>query len=553
MPQEEAGAGNQKQVFIIGHKNPDCDSVCSAIGYAYFKNIVDKRYLYIPARAGELNSETKFILEKFDFEPPIEIESLAPTACDMELKKPIVALPYDSLKDVASLMKESNIHTVPIVDSTRKLSGIIGLKDIAEHYIDTMGFGDLSTTPIDLNILVDTLDAKVITNPKNIEKLTGKIFIAAMQKSTILNRIRAGDVVILGDRTDVQIGLINTGCSALIITGNSTISQGVIRLATEKGTAIVSSPYDTFATAKLFALSTPLHSIMSKDVPAAGLYTRISEIKRKVVESKYRCVLLVDGNNRLIGIITRTDLLHPIRKKVILVDHNEISQAVEGVQEAEILEIIDHHRVGDISTLMPIHVHNEPIGSTCTIIAGFMLLHRIDIPPEIAGLLLSGILSDTLILTLSTTTERDKEVAHKLADILDVEIEEYGKELLTASIGIKKKSAREILLHDFKEYLLGTKKVGVGQIMVLDEEEIRAKEEDIKSEMEQLRKEKQYDLVAFLITNPLRKGEEILVKGDKRIIEKAFAVKIQDDKCVIPETLSRKKDFIPAIGYFCST
>lgn len=553
MPQEEAGAGNQKQVFIIGHKNPDCDSVCSAIGYAYFKNIVDKRYLYIPARAGELNSETKFILEKFDFEPPIEIESLAPTACDMELKKPIVALPYDSLKDVASLMKESNIHTVPIVDSTRKLSGIIGLKDIAEHYIDTMGFGDLSTTPIDLNILVDTLDAKVITNPKNIEKLTGKIFIAAMQKSTILNRIRAGDVVILGDRTDVQIGLINTGCSALIITGNSTISQGVIRLATEKGTAIVSSPYDTFATAKLFALSTPLHSIMSKDVPAAGLYTRISEIKRKVVESKYRCVLLVDGNNRLIGIITRTDLLQPIRKKVILVDHNEISQAVEGVQEAEILEIIDHHRVGDISTLMPIHVHNEPIGSTCTIIAGFMLLHRIDIPPEIAGLLLSGILSDTLILTLSTTTERDKEVAHKLADILDVEIEEYGKELLTASIGIKKKSAREILLHDFKEYLLGTKKVGVGQIMVLDEEEIRAKEEDIKSEMEQLRKEKQYDLVAFLITNPLRKGEEILVKGDKRIIEKAFAVKIQDDKCVIPETLSRKKDFIPAIGYFCST
>lgn len=553
MPQEEAGAGNQKQVFIIGHKNPDCDSVCSAIGYAYLKNIVDRRYLYIPARAGELNSETKFVLEKFDFEPPIEIESLAPTACDMELKKPIVASPYDSLKDVASLMKERNIRTVPVVDSARKLSGIIGLKDIAEHYIDTMGFGDLSTTPIDLNILVDTLDAKVITNPKNIEKLRGKIFIAAMQKARILNRIRAGDVVILGDRTDVQIGSINTGCSALIITGNSTISQEVIRLATKKGTLIVSSPHHTFATAKLFDLSTPLHSIMSKDVPAAGLYTRISEIKRKVVESKYRCVLLVDGNNRLIGIITRTDLLHPIRKKVILVDHNEISQAVDGVQEAEILEIIDHHRVGDISTLMPIHVHNEPIGSTCTIIAGFMFLHRIDIPPEIAGLLLAGILSDTLILTLSTTTERDKEVAHRLADILDVEIEEYGKELLTASIGIKGQSAREILLHDFKEYLLGTKKVGVGQIMVLDEEEIRAKEKDIKSEMEHLRKEKQYDLVAFLVTNPLRKGEEIFVKGDKRIIEKAFAVKIQDDKCAIPETLSRKKDFIPAIGYVCST
>jgi len=540
-----------KQVFIIGHKNPDCDSVCSAIGYAYFKNIVDKRYLYIPARAGELNSETKFALEKFNFEPPIEIESLAPTVSDMELKKPIVASPYDSLKDVASLMKERGIRTVPIVDSTRRLLGIIGLKDIAEHYIGTMGFGDLSTTPIDLNILVNTLDAKVIANPKNIDKLKGRIFIAAMQKSTILNRVRAGDIVILGDRTDVQIDLINSGCSALIITGDSAISQEVISLAAKKGTLIVSSPYHTFDTAKLFALSTPLHVIMSKEVPVAGLYTRISEIRRKVAESKYRCVLLVNGDKRLIGIITRTDLLHPIRKKVILVDHNEISQAADGVQEAEILEIIDHHRVGDISTLMPIHVHNEPIGSTCTIVAGFMFLHQIDIPAEIAGLLLAGILSDTLILTLSTTTERDKEIAHKLADILDVGIEEYGKELLTASINIKSKSAREILLHDFKEYLLGTKKVGVGQIMVLNEDEMGVKEEDIKSEMERLRKENQYDLVAFLITNPLRKGEEILVKGDKMIIEKAFAVKIENDKCTIPRTLSRKKDFIPAIGYFC--
>ncbi|MGB2841815.1 MAG: putative manganese-dependent inorganic diphosphatase [Halobacteriota archaeon] len=553
MPREEAGADKQKQIFIIGHENPDCDSICSAIGYAYFKNIVDRRYLYVPARAGALNSETKFVLEKFDFEPPIEIESLAPTARDMELKKPIVASPYDCLKYVASLMKESNIRTVPIVDSNRKLSGIIGLKDVAEHYIDTMGFGDISTTPIDLNILIDTLDGKVIANPKDVEKLTGRIFIAAMQKARIISKIRVGDVVILGDRTDVQIDLINSECSALIITGNSTISHEVIRLASEKGTVIVSSPHDTFVTAKLFALSTPLHSIMSKKVPVAGLYTRISEIKLKIVESKYRSVLLVDADNRLISIITRTDLLHPIRKKVILVDHNEISQAVDGVQEAEILEIIDHHRVGDISTLMPIHVHNEPIGSTCTIVAGFMFLHQIDIPPDIAGLLLSGILSDTLILTLSTTTERDKEVAYKLADKLNVAIEEYGKELLTASIDIKGKSATEILFLDFKEYLLGTKKVGVGQIMVLDEEEISAKEDDIKMEMERLRKEKQYDLVAFLITNPLKKGETILVKGDTRIIEKAFAVKIQDDKCAIPGTLSRKKDFIPAIGYFCNT
>ena len=540
---------NQKQVFIIGHKNPDSDSICSAIGYAYLKNVLDKECLYVPARAGDLNSETGFVLEKFEIESPMEIESLAATVSDMDLKKPIVASPNDSIRDVASLMKEKNIRTVPVIDSSKKLLGIVGLKDIAEYYIDNLGRKNLTTTPIDLNILINTLNGKVIANPKRIDKLTGRLFIAAMQKTTILNKIQAGDIFILGDRSDIQIDLINAGCSALIITGDSAISHEVNRLATKKGTLIISSPHDTFTTARLLDLSTPLYSIMSGDVPVAGLYTRISEIKQKVVESKYRCSLIVDSDNRLISIVTRTDLLHPIRKKVILVDHNETAQAVDGVQEAEILEIIDHHRVGDISTLMPIHVCNDPIGSTCTIIAELMFLHRIAIPRDIAGLLLSGILSDTLILTLSTTTERDKEVARKLARIADIKIGEYGKELLTASINIKGKTAKEILFHDFKEYPLGDKKIAVSQIMVIDKEEIRAKESEIKLEMEKLRAEKRYDLVVLLITNPQETGEEILVKGEKRIIEKAFAVEVQNDKCYIPQTLSRKRDFIPKIGY----
>ena len=543
----------QKQVFVIGHKNPDSDSVCSAIGYAYFKNVLDKRYLYAPARAGSLNSETKFVLDRFKIESPMEIESLAATVSDMELKDPIVASPNNSIRDAATLIREKNIRTVPVVDAGKKLLGLVGLKDIAEYYIGNLGRKDLSTTPIDLNILVSTLNGKVIANPNKIESLTGRVFIAAMQKATIVNKIRPGDIVILGDRYDIQLDLINADCSALIITGNSAISHEVSRLATKKGALVISSPHDTFTTARLLDLSTPLYSILSKNVPVAGLYTRISELKPRVLESKYRCALIVDSDNRLISIVTRTDLLHPISKKVILVDHNEISQAVDGVQEAHILEIIDHHRVGDISTLMPIHVCNEPIGSTCTIVAQLMFLHQIDIPPDIAGLLLSGILSDTLILTLSTTADRDKEIARKLALIADIEIDKYGKELLKASINIKGKSAKEILLHDFKEYSLGAKKIAVSQVMVIDKEEINAKEAAIMLEMGALFDEKGYDLVALLITNPLQQGEEVFVKGDKRIIEKAFDVVVQNGKCHIPQTLSRKKDFIPKIGYFCTT
>ncbi|HID20720.1 MAG TPA: putative manganese-dependent inorganic diphosphatase [Methanophagales archaeon] len=544
---------NQKQVFVIGHKNPDSDSVCSAIGYAYFKNVLDKRYLYVPARAGSLNSETKFVLDRFKIESPMEIESLAATVSDMELKDPFVASPNNSIRDAATLIREKNIRTLPIVDSDKKLLGIVGLKDIAEYYIGNLGRKDLSTTPIDLNILVSTLNGKVIANPNKIERLTGRVFIAAMQKATIVNKIRPGDTVILGDRSDIQLDLINAGCSALIITGDSAISQGVSRLATKKGALIISSPHDTFTTARLLDLSAPLYSILSKNVPVAGLYTRISELKPRILESKYRCALIVDSDNRLISIVTRTDLLHPISKRVILVDHNEISQAVDGVQEAHILEIIDHHRVGDISTLMPIHVCNEPIGSTCTIVAQLMFLHQIDIPHDIAGLLLSGILSDTLILTLSTTTDSDNEISRKLARIADIEIDKYGKNLLRASINIKGKSAKDILLHDFKEYSLGDKKIAVSQVMVIDKEEINAKEADIMSEMAELRKEKRYDLAVLLITNPLEQGEEVFVKGDKRIIEKAFEVEVQNDKCYIPQTLSRKKEFIPKIGYFCTT
>jgi len=543
----------QKRVFVIGHKNPDSDSICSAIGYAYLKNILDKKHLYVPARAGDLNSETEFVLEKFNFDSPMEIESLAATVGDIDLKEPIVASPHDSIRDVASLMREKNIRTVPIVDHGKKLLGIVGLKDIAEYYIVNLGRKNLSTTPIDLNILIQTLNGKVIVNPKKSDKLTGKVFVAAMQKTSILNRIQPGDVVILGDRADIQLDLINGGCAALIITGDSPVSHEVERAATKKGTLIISSPHDTFTTTRLLDLSTPLYSIMSPNVPVAELYTRISELRQQVLESEYHSAVIVDGDRRLLGIVTRTDLLQPIRKKVVLVDHNETSQAVDGVLEAHILEIIDHHRVGDISTLMPIHVCNEPIGSTCTIVAELMFLHRIAIPRDIAGLLLSGILSDTLMLTLSTTTDRDKDTARKLARIAQVTIEKYGKELLAASISIKGKSGKEILLHDFKEYELGNKKIGVGQVMVIDKEEIRAKENDIKSEMEILRAEKRYDLIALLITNPLEAGEELIVRGDKRIIEKAFGIEMQDDKGFIPRTLSRKKEFIPKIGYVCTT
>ncbi len=542
-------AQKSKIVYVIGHKNPDTDSVCSAIGYAHFKNVTDKRFIFTPARAGKINEETKFVLERFQVPLPNEIESLAATVSDLEFKKPVAIHEHDSVQALSLLMKETGVRSLPVVNESGRVSGIVGLKDIARHYMDSVGFGDLKDAPISLDIFINTLDGRVISNSKKIDCLSGKIFTASMQKGTILNMVRPGDIVIAGDQHDIQLDLVRSGCSALIVTDGLPVGSDVLAAAESHGTLLISSPHHAFATVQIMTMSEPVASIMCSQTSAVGLYTPLTELRKKILESEYRSAIVVDSDNRLMGFITRTDLLQPVRKRAILVDHNEISQAVDNIEEAEILEIIDHHRVGDISTVAPIYVYNDPIGSTCTVVAGMMFLHQVHIPSEIAGVLLSGILSDTLLLTLSTTTGRDHEAAERLAGLAVVDLKEYGKELLHESINIENKTASQLITADFKEFLISGKKLGVSQMMVLDCQEIDKREEDLLTELERLRVANSYDLTVLLVTNPLLASfERVLLKGEIWIVEKAFNVKVEDGTCILPSVMSRKKDFIPALG-----
>lgn len=534
---------------MIGHKNPDTDSVCSAISYAYFKNITDKRFVFTPARAGDINEETKFVLERFNVPAPNVIESLAATVNDLEFKKPVSIHERDSVQALSLLMRQRGVRSLPVVHDSGKVTGIVGLKDVAKHYMDSVGFSDLKESPLSLDILIKTLEGRVISNSKKIDCLTGKVFIASMQKGTMLNMARSGDIVIIGDQQDIQLDLIRAGCSALIVTDSLPIGNDIITAAEDHGVLLISSPHHAFATVQLMTMSEPVAAIMCSNISAVGLYTPITELRKRVLESEYRSAVVVDSDNRLIGFITRTDLLHPVRKRAILVDHNEVSQAVDNIEDAEILEIIDHHRVGDISTVAPIYVYNDPIGSTCTVVAGMMFLHQIHIPVEIAGLLLSGILSDTLLLTLSTTTDRDRQAAEKLAGIAGVSLKTYGKELLHASINMDNKTAAQLIAADFKEFLISGKKLGVSQMMVLDCEEVDWIEPALMSELERIRVEGGYDLTVLLITNPLLATyERVLLKGEAWIVEKAFNVKVENGTCILPTVMSRKKDFIPALG-----
>jgi manganese-dependent inorganic pyrophosphatase len=540
-------------VYVTGHTTPDTDSVCSAIGYAYFKSQTDRERLYTPVRAGKLNHETAFVLERFGVPVPAEIDSLVATVGDLELKRPIVVGVNDSVQALALVMRERGVRTVPVVDDGGRLAGVVGLKDVAGHYMGSVGFSDLSQAPIDLDILVKTLEGRVLSNPRRLSVLTGRVLIAAMQRATLLHRVRPGDVVVVGDQNDVQLELIRMGCSAVIVVDGAPCAAAVVAAADEGGVLLLSSPHPAFATVQLMTMAEPVSSIMSTTCPTAGLYTPMADVRARIVESDYRSVVVEDSDRRLIGLITRTDLLTPVRKLAILVDHNELSQAVDGVEEAEILEIIDHHRVGDISTTAPIYVYNDPVGSTCTVVAGIMQLHQTHVPPEIAGILLSGILSDTLLLTLSTTTDRDRAAAARLAGIAGVDVPSYARELLHASINLEGKSAAELVAADFKEFLVGGKKLGVSQMMALDCGEIAAREPELLAELERLRVAGKYDLVALLVLNPLGKSQErILVKGDAWIVEKAFGVPVAGGTCTVPRVMSRKKDFIPAIGQVLS-
>jgi manganese-dependent inorganic pyrophosphatase len=546
-------AEGPKIVYVIGHTNPDTDSVCSAIGYAHFKNVTDRRYLFTPARAGKINEETRFVLDRFGVPVPQVVESLAATVSDLELKKPISVHERDSVQMLSVLMRETGVRSLPVVDSSGRVTGIVGLKDIARHYMDSVGFSDLKETPIDLDILIRALDGRVLCNPKGIGSLSGKVYTASMQKGTLLNKVHPGDVVITGDQHDIQIDLIRSGCSALIVTDGMPIGQDVVTAAEKHGTLLISSRHHAFATVQIMTMSEPVATIMCSNISEVGLYTPMSELRKKILESEYRSVVVVDSDSRLIGFVTRTDLLQPVRKRAILVDHNEISQAVDNIEEAEILEIIDHHRVGDISTVAPIYVYNDPIGSTCSVVAGMMFLHQIHIPSEIAGVLLSGILSDTLLLTLSTTTERDRQAAGRLAEIAGVAIKDYGKELLHASINVQDKTAAELIGADFKEFLIAGRKLGVSQMMVLDCEEIDWKAPDLLAELEAIRAKGGYDLTVLLITNPLLASyERVLLKGEVWIVEKAFGVKVENGTCILPRVMSRKRDFIPALGQVLS-
>jgi manganese-dependent inorganic pyrophosphatase len=530
-----------KKVIIIGHRQPDTDSIASVTGYAAFLNLAEPGR-YIPARCGELNAETCFALETFALKPPVLIDSIEPRVSDLAIHR--ISVTHDvPTVDVAALMDTHNIRNVPITDEAGRLVGIVGEHGLAQAYVKRRNIGELAITPLPIDTLARILSARVLVRAA--ETLEGRVSVA-IDSPTVGAKKRAGkEIVIAGDNEPVQRSLINAGITALIIVDKAPVSDSVISEAGIKGVSILATDLDAFGVGTMINLSLPARMVMETDIPRLSLDDSLAHAKQVVYSSRFRSACVVEKDGTLKGIVTRTTLIDDVHRPVILLDHNEFAQAVEGIDTAEIIEIIDHHRLGAISTLKPVRFLNDPVGSTSTIITQKFAESGITPPHAIAGILLAGILSDTLILKMSTTTPEDHKMVAYLSAITGIDPEAFGTNLLERGMNIEGATMEDLLVRDTKRYELFGKKVIISQVMVPSFAYPQAHAEEILKELARLRLQQGTDMYLGLFTSVIENGSELFAAADSNLLAK---LGLKNQPLPLANMMSRKKDLIPWFG-----
>lgn len=535
-------------IYVTGHRNPDSDSICAAISYAEFKNKVGE-IPAVPVRLGNVNRETQFILDYFNVKAPEFLETVKLKVEDLKIDNISPISPDISLKMAWNIMRDKNIKTIPVSDANDHLLGILSVSNLTSSYMDIWDNKILSKSETTIDNIIDTLSAKAFYVNENVTTFPGKICVAAMQPDSMKEHVEEGDIVILGDRPEIQEEVINEKVSLMILTGSSTLSDELLEKAKEAGITVISTPHDSFTASRLIIQSIPVRFVMvTEDLVSFSTDELVEDVKNTMLETRYRSYPVIDTNGKVIGTISRYHLISNFKKKVIQVDHNERSQSVPGLEDAEILEIIDHHRVADIQTNNPILFRNEPIGSTSSIVAKCYFENGITPSKEIAGLLCGAIISDTLLFRSPTCTEQDKYICNKLAEIAGINIEEFAKEMFKAGTSLQGKTVKEIFSQDFKPFTMGDVKIGVAQVNTMDIEGFMPLKDEMLQHMNKEADETGFDMVMLLLTDILNEGSQILVAGKRpEIVEKAFGIQLEDSMAFLSGVLSRKKQVIPPL------
>lgn len=536
-------------VYVSGHRNPDTDSICSAIAYSYLLNATNK-YNAIPVRLGEINRETEYVLKRFGVEHPVLLKTVKQKVEDLNYDKVTVFSKDLTLKTAWFLLKQQNLKSAPILDEHGQLLGLLSTSNIIEGYMDQWDSEVLKKAKTPVENVIDTLEANVIYLNESLKVVEGDIHIAAMSGSEAKKRIHENDVVIVGgDRSDDLEELISVKPSLIVLTGSLTADENVVKKCEEQGISIISTPYNTYQTSQQIIQAIPVEYVMIKgDIKTFSTDDTLDYMKEVMSETRYRGYPVIDLNNRCVGSISRFALLKGLRKKVILVDHNERGQSIPGIEEADILEIVDHHRVADIQTVGPLLFRGEPLGSTATIVTKMFDELDVEMPSHIAGLLLGAVVSDTLLFKSPTCTPVDTKIAKKLAKIAGVDIQEFAMEMFKAGTSLVGKTVDEIFNQDFKKFSFDNLQVGVAQVNSMDIEGFLPYKKDMLDYMNKFAEDNNLEFTLLLLTDIINANSEIFVGGPRpELVEKAFNVQLTECQGTLVGVISRKKQVVPAI------
>ena len=536
-------------VYVSGHRNPDTDSICSAIAYSYLLNATNK-YNAVPVRLGEINRETEYVLKRFGVEHPVLLKTVKQKVEDLNYDKVTVFSKDLTLKTAWFLLKQQNLKSAPILDEHGQLLGLLSTSNIIEGYMDQWDSEVLKKAKTPVENVIDTLEANVIYLNESLKVVEGDIHIAAMSGSEAKKRIHENDVVIVGgDRSDDLEELISVKPSLIVLTGSLTADENVVKKCEEQGISIISTPFNTYQTSQQIVQAIPVEYVMIKgDIKTFSTDDTLDYMKEVMSETRYRGYPVIDLNNRCVGSISRFALLKGLRKKVILVDHNERGQSIPGVEEADILEIVDHHRVADIQTVGPLLFRGEPLGSTATIVTKIFDELDVETPSHIAGLLLGAVVSDTLLFKSPTCTPVDTKIAKKLAEIAGVDIQEFAMEMFKAGTSLVGKTVDEIFNQDFKKFSFDNLQVGVAQVNSMDIEGFLPYKKDMLDYMNKFAEDNNLEFTLLLLTDIINANSEIFVGGPRpELVEKAFNVQLTECQGTLAGVISRKKQVVPAI------
>ena len=542
---------NQEKIFVIGHKNPDTDSICSAIAYADIKNRTSQKVKYIPKRAGQINEETEYVLNRFGMQPPGYLSNIGTQIKDMDIRMSPEADKSMSLKNAWDLMMEKSIVSLPIRDREGQLEGLITIGDIAKTYMDTTDSYLLSRAKTQYRRIAETIAGTVVEGNEHGYFTKGKVLVGTANPEMLKAYIEPDDLIIMGDREEDHLQAIAQNVSCIIVGMGIEVSEKVIKLAHEREIVIIMSPYDTFTIARLINQSIPVRYIMKTDnLVTFNTEDFTDDIQNEMIKHRHRAFPVINKKGKCIGTISRRNFLDMHRKKVALVDHNEKDQAVDNIDKAEIVEIIDHHKLGSLETMVPISFRNQPVGCTATILYEMYGEQKLEISPSIAGLLCAAIISDTLMFRSPTCTLSDKMAAGALALIAGINIEQFAKEMFKAGSNLKDKSPEEIFYQDYKKFIAEDEiNFGVGQISSMDSDELAEIKERLVPFMVSECGRHGVSRVYFMLTDIMEQSTELLFygEGSEEMAVNAFKIEPKDGTIYLKGVVSRKKQLIPPL------